>query len=266
MTRNNLRNRSALIFLIALLATVPASAQGNKGVGGSQVGIAAPNFVTVTGVVTNVDFVYGEGHPNFELLSNGISYVIYVGPLRYIDNSGFELQHGDNVTAIIFPDLQNNFWVAAGLTNLTTNQTLTLRDAAGIPLWTASGTVRHAGPGSMRIQGPTALGSGVTGIDLSTLQEYRGTVVQVNILAGAGQPTVTVRLVNGDIKVFCLAPYRYLTQIGLKLELNNEVLIKAADCPQDPTEFVVFELTTNGKTYPLRSSDGTPLWYFGARK
>jgi hypothetical protein len=79
------------------------------------------------------------------------------------------------VTAGILRDPQsNNAWVAAVLNNHTTGQTLTLRDASGLPLWVRRGNSGHTGfgggPGQSARQGQgfAALRSGQPSIDLRT--------------------------------------------------------------------------------------------------
>ncbi len=258
-----------VIFLILLLAALPLAAQGHRGgaaqPGGNQTTPIPPTLKTVEGLVAAVAFEYGAGHPSFTLLDevDGAPCVIYVGPLRYIEDSNFELSVGDRVSASIFQDPQSNdAWVAAVLTNLSTGDTITLRDAAGAPLWIHNRSSRAArsNPVIMRSQGLSTLRAGSPSIDLTTLAIYAGEVTKVNIAPGLRNPTIEV-----GTAIFCLAPYRYLSQIGFSVKVGDQVSIKAADCTQDTGDYVVFDFTnlTDGKAYPLRSSDGSPLWYFG---
>jgi len=274
--------RLFVVVLITFLAALPVAAQGHRG-GTPHPGTSAisspPVTTTVSGMVQSVDFQYGVGYPNFELkANNGLSYVIFVGPLRYLDENDFELQAGDEVKASIFQDLQNNScWVAAILDNLTTGQSLTLRDASGQPLWIRRSNSGHAGFGNggangagsgqsmHQGQGPGALRSGQPSIDLTTLETYIGTVTKVNIVAGETHPSIEVTLQSGNTAVFCLGPWRYLDQIGFTANVGDSVVIKAADCSKDAGEFVVFSITIGGQTWILRNDDGTPKWYFGNR-
>ncbi len=264
--------RLPVISLILLLAASSLAAQGNKGGaaqrGGNQIIPVPPVLQTVEGTASAVAFEYGAGHPNFTLESNGTSYEIYVGPLRYIDVSNFELSVGDRVIAAIFQDPQSsNAWVAAVLTNVTTEQSITLRDAAGAPLWIRNRRNHSAGNGTatMLSQGPSTLRAGSPSIDLATLTTYTGTVTKVNIAPGLQNPTIEVSL-SGDkaaTAVFCLAPYRYLSQIGFSVTANDVVTITAADCLQKLDEFAVFQITTPAGSFTLRNPEGTPAWFFG---
>ncbi len=279
---NIIGNRKLFAAILVLIVTaLPVAAQNRRG-GSAQPGTpiitTPPQTETVSGLVSSIDFQYGEGYPNFVLSAAGMNYVIYVGPLWYLDNNDFELQVNDKVEAVIFRDrLSNDVWVASVLTNLTSTQQLVLRDASGLPLWLRHGTGQHAGFGSGNTenmpgqfasvrqgQGRAALRAGQASIDLSTLQLYKGTVIKVNLEAGTTHPTIEVALGSGAA-VFCLAPYRFLDQIGLATKIGDSVEIVAADCAQDINEYVVFSITVNDKSFVLRNTDGTPLWYFGRR-
>jgi hypothetical protein len=260
--------------LMLLLAAIPAFSQGRRGGNTTPVSIAAPAMITVEGSVTAVDFQYGSGYPNFELIASATKYTVFVGPLRFLDDNDFEIAVGDQLKAVIFPDPQsNNVYVAAVLTNVATGQSLTLRDAAGLPLWIQGARNGHAGfahgsnagqgPSVRQGQGPDALRAGQPSIDISTLKTFVGTVTKVDIAAGETHPTIEVALVGGGTAVFCLGPVRHLEQIQLAVSEGSSVSILAADCAQDSGEFVVFEITVDGKTFKLRAADGTPLWYFG---
>lgn len=274
--------RLLVVVFMTILAALPLAAQGYRG-GAPHAGTSAisnpPVIAILSGTVQNVDFQYGMGYPNFELKTNdGLTYVIFVGPLRYLDDNDFELQAGDEVKAGIFPDPQNNnSWVAAVLDNLSTGQSLTLRDASGLPLWIRRSSSGHSGLGgglakgagsgqSMHQgQGPGALRSGPPSIDLTTLETYVGRVTKVNIVAGDPHPSVEVSLQSGNTAVFCLGPWRYLDQIGFAVNVGDSVVIKAADCSQDTDEYVVCSITIGGQTWIMRNDDGTPKWYFGNR-
>ncbi len=272
--------RFCAVILLTSLAALPLAAQGRRA-GIPHAGTSAisnpPALVTVSGSVASVDFQYGTGYPNFELkTSETSSYVIYVGPLWFLDANDFELQAGDLVTASIFRDAQNNnAWVAAILNNTSTGRTLTLRDASGLPLWIGRGSTGHRGFGGSQAVGAGSgqavhqgqnLRAGQSLIDLTTLETYVGTVTQANIAAGENHPTIEVTLQSGTTGIFCLGPYRFLDQINFSVKTGDSVTIRAADCAQDADEYVVFSITIGSQTWTLRSNDGTPLWYSGRNK
>ena len=272
MSRKQLTITVAALML--LLAAIPVFAQGRRGGNTTPVSITAPAMVTVEGAVTAVAFQYGNGHPNFELTSSGAKYTVFVGPLRFLDDNDFEIAVGDQLKAVIFRDPQSNdVYVAAVLTNVVTGQALTLRDAAGQPLWIQGPRTGHAGfgngsgsghgPSVRQGQGSDGLRAGQPSIDITTLRPYEGIVTKVDIAAGNTHPTIEVALAGGGTAVFCLGPFRYLEQNGFAVAEGAAISIKAADCAQDSGEFVVFEITVAGKTFLFREADGTPLWYFG---
>ncbi len=277
--KSHIRVIAATLVIIAV--ALPLTAQNRNG-GSVHKGTAnilmPPQTMTVTGLVSSVDFQYGEGYPSFVLSTSGGNYVIYVGPLWYLDDNDFELQVNDKVEAVVFQDpASDNVWVASILTNLTNSQQLTLRDASGFPLWMRRAKGGHAGFGSGNIgslagqsqsmrqgQGAAALRAGQASIDLSTLRLYKGTVTRVNLAPGDTHPTIEVNL--GSVSaVFCLAPYRFLNQIGFAPKIGDAADILAADCAQDVNEYVVFSVAVGGQTFVLRNTDGTPVWYFGKR-
>ncbi len=266
--------------LLILMATLPMAAQGRRDGNASSIIMSSPSFSTVAGSVISTDLQYGEGYPNFELQTiEGATYLVFVGPLRYLDDNNFELSVGDKISATIFPDAQNNdAYVAAVLTNLESGQSLILRDASGRPLWTGRGSSGHSGFGGgnsssvaakrsldRSSQRLSSLRAGATSIDLSTLAVYAGIVTKVNVAAGVTHPTLEVELASGAPAVFCLGPYRYLQQIGFNIAEGASVAIKAADCALDPGEFAAFQITVGSITYSFRAEDGTPLWYSGRR-
>ena len=273
--------RFSVLVALCLLASLPLTAQGRKGgiepSAGQQV-LTPPQTITVQGTVAAVDLQYGDGYPNFVLSVSGVIYQIFTGPLWYLDSGDFELRAGDIVSATIFKDrLSGEVWVASVMVNNTTVQSLTLRDASGLPLWIRNGISGHSGFGGngsaargqasqlRQGQGAAALRAGQSLIDPTTLGLYEGIVSKVNIAAGETHPTIEVT-VDSASAVFCLAPYRYLDQIGFSVNVGDSVAVTAAYCPQDAVEYVVFTITVNGSTYELRANDGTPEWYSGRRK
>jgi hypothetical protein len=271
-------SKLSLLVVLCLLISIPLTAQGRRGgpdpSAGQQI-VTPPQTITVQGSVTALDLQYGEGYPNITLSAGGVTYQIFTGPLWYLDSSDFELRVNDSVSATIFKDrLSGDVWVASLLVNNTMVQSLTLRDASGFPLWIRNGNFGHSGFGgngsrqSSRVrqgQGAAALRAGQALMDLATLDVYVGTVSEVNIAAGDTHPAIEVSLGSSTV-VFCLAPYRYLVQIGFAVKVGDSVVVKAADCPQDAGEYVVFSISVNGVMYELRAENGTPGWYFGGRQ
>lgn len=95
----------------------------------------AETWTTVTGTVVALD-------PDLVLRTGEGEEVIHLGPEWYRESAGFSLALGDQVAVTGF--YGDHGFEAVSVENLTTGQTLTLRDGAGRPAWAGQGNANGA--------------------------------------------------------------------------------------------------------------------------
>lgn len=84
------------------------------------------------GTVTNVNMALGEGYPNFTLKTALGEVTIVTSPFWVVREANYRISVGDGMIVTGFPCLQKeNTYVATRLQNLTTGETLKLRDDDG---------------------------------------------------------------------------------------------------------------------------------------
>ncbi len=90
---------------------------------------------TLTGTVMSVDMAPGQGFPSFTLQAGGTTYTIAAGPYRALQQAGFKISQGDQLSVEAYPSLQHpDAWVAATIQNNSTQKNIQLRDENGRPL------------------------------------------------------------------------------------------------------------------------------------
>lgn len=110
--------------------TGPGARGGNGTCLGQAPGISAEDMAEMTGTVTDIQSALGQPHPMM-VLDNTTSIVI--GPNRAWVDSAFSLAVGDQVTVLYFAHpADDSSLVAVKISK--GDQTITLRDDAGIPL------------------------------------------------------------------------------------------------------------------------------------
>jgi hypothetical protein len=94
-------------------------------------------IVSLEGAVQRVDMELGERFPSFTLTkADGTRVTIMAGPYRLLLEKDFEINVGDRMSVRAFPSLRfEGVYVAIELKNLTTGETITLRDDDGAPRW-----------------------------------------------------------------------------------------------------------------------------------
>ncbi len=100
---------------------------------GTQLDLA--NGRTFDGTVVDVDMELGKGLPLFTLdTGKGQTVTIVASPYRALVDAGFAISPGDQVSVEAYPSaIHKDAYVAARITNLTTDRQLVLRDDKGFP-------------------------------------------------------------------------------------------------------------------------------------
>jgi hypothetical protein len=127
-----------------------------------------------------------------------------------------------------------------------------LRDAAGVPLWTATTGARGGNV--------AGAGSCIGCLDLTTVNTAAGTVEKVSMGIGIQMPSLVVKTTAGALVSMKLGPERALLAADFELQAGDTVSAKYAHetCTD---ENVALQLTNSaGVTVTLRNSDGTPNW------
>ena len=158
---------------VLLIAATAAFAQGPRGTqqhqNTSNHPAAVPDMTktrTVTGTVSAVDIGYGMQYPSITVNQS----VIKVAPVWFLVEQNFELKAGDQVSVVAAPSTVagDSYLYAIEIANIGGKTRIVLRDAAGVPLWTATTGAR----------GGNAAGAGNCSgcLDLTTVNTAAGTV------------------------------------------------------------------------------------------
>jgi hypothetical protein len=268
--------------LLAMGFSLYAQNNGNHGAGEKQqkqINATPPALVTVEGTVSAINISFAAGLPTMELstVEKG-TLLVLVAPPWYLQARQFSLNVNDSVQASVFVDPTDPArYLAAVITNLQTSESLSLRDAAGFPLWSSQGRgprAFHAGQannpqqsGISRVR--TSMRQGMcTGnecplVDLTTLKTQTGVVSEIEIAPGQPRPNLKLKLDSGEESEFHLGPFWYLERIEFAVKVGDSLTVTAAQCPSEPGDYVVFQMTIAGKIFVFRQTDGVPLWKSG---
>jgi molybdopterin converting factor small subunit len=205
---------------------------------------------TVSGMVGAVDSGYGMQYPSITVNQS----VIKVAPVWFLVDQNFELKAGDQVSVVAAPSTipGDSYLYAIEIANIASKTRIVLRDAAGVPLWTATNGARGgnaAGPGN-----------GIGCLDLTTVNTAAGTVEKVSMGIGIQMPSLVVKTTVGALVSMKLGPERVLLAADFELKTGDTVSAKYAHetCTD---ENVALQLTNSaGVTITLRNGDGTPNW------
>ena len=135
----------AVLLIAATAALAQGPHAGAQHQNTSNHPAAAPDMTkarTVSGPVTAVDIGYGMQYPSITVNQS----VIKVAPVWFLVEQNFELKAGDQVSVVVAPSTVpgDSYLYAIEIANIGTKTRIVLRDAAGVPLWTAT-TARVAG-------------------------------------------------------------------------------------------------------------------------
>jgi hypothetical protein len=213
--------------------------------------------VTLQGIVVSVDMAPGQEFPTFSLLlADGRIVTIITGPYYFLLEGGFDIRVGDElqVTALIsmwYPDT----YAACELRNLTTGDTLVLRDGAGQPRWAGSQQLGDKGLG---------YGGGAAWFNSAAIaiEVIKGKVESVNLGFGEGYPAFTLVKSNGTRVSVMLGPLYFLNQHRFELRVGDKVKLWAFPSGWFDGVYVGMKVKnrSRGETLSLRAENGEPLW------
>ncbi|MBM3745864.1 MAG: hypothetical protein FJW34_08705 [Acidobacteria bacterium] len=97
---------------------------------------AADPITEVSGRITKVELVRGQGMPSLEVkAADGRTWRIWLGSMRYLVERGFNPKAGQQVTSRGYEKPGVEELMAYEVSLPETRQTLRLRDESGKPLW-----------------------------------------------------------------------------------------------------------------------------------
>lgn len=204
---------------------------------------------TVTGTVAAIHIGYGMQYPSVTVAQN----MIKAAPAWFLQEQGFEIKVGDQVSISAVPSLVSNdpYLYAIDITNTASKTKVVLRDSAGIPLWSGYG-------GSEVHSGPSRSGAGC--LDAASILTVTGVVEKVSMGVGLQMPSLVIKTSAGTWVSMKLGPERILLATDFELKAGEQVTaMYALEVCSD--ENVALQLTNSaGLTVALRNQDGTPNW------
>ncbi len=182
---------------------------------------------------------------------------VHLGPTQYLEQQQLRIQQGDTVEITGARTQIGGQTVMLARQVRHDNRTVTLRSDDGKPMWagTQAGRGRGAGVGQAYRVVP---------YDAATETTIRGTVENIQVYARPDMVVTThatIRTPAGESVTVELAPRSYLAQQQLTLNRGDEVQITGARVQYETDEAMVArQLIKGGRTYTLRSAEGTPQW------
>lgn len=245
-------NRTFFTSFLAMPLMMAVFAQGPQGPGPGQstgnrqnAGVNMSLQTTVEGIISSVQIAYGAQYPSIVVDKQQIK----VAPVWYLLENGFELTAGETVRVVAAPSLNagDAYIYAISITRTAGGAALTLRNEAGVPLWTGSGA-NQAAPRQA-----------VPCIDPASIQTATGIIDRVNAGLGIQFPVLVLKLQDNTLLSVKLGPERVLLAADFELNPGAALTVQyaAATCAD---EFVALQLTdAQGRVLVLRGADGTPL-------
>lgn len=243
-------------FLSLLLAgflvgeRAPASGGSGQPVGSP----IAKEIFSITGQVETVNLGLGQGRPTIQVDGQDI----VLGPYRYLQAANFEISMGHQVRVQAFRSIiDENRLVAVSVENLTTGQSLQLRDEFGRPLAGKRRGDRGFGAAGNRGTGPCG---GNPQVELA--ETITGTVASVNAEAGHRHPEIVL----SDGTILSAGPYRLWSQSKFSVQPGETVTVIAFPCSTQDNLWVIMSIEkATGEKLVLRDEDGMPLGGRGGR-
>lgn len=261
MTSNLIRLVLTVFTLAALVfAQSPAGSGGpgnfaapgpNTNAPRSNAGLNMATLQVIEGKIASIQIGLGVQYPTIVVNEKQIR----IAPVWFMLDNDFELATGDfvSVKAAASNIAGNSYLYAVEITR--GGLTLTLRDNAGVPLWTGGSNGRDGRNGNTN---PPRTGSGCVAPE--TIKTVSGVIASLTAGVGIQHPSMDLKL-DGDILLTLkLGPERVLLGADLDLEAGARVTVKygVAACTE---ENLVLEITdANGATLTLREDDGRPAW------
>lgn len=243
--------RATFPVIFLLLASAPVWAQGGRGAyGAGGAGLDLSRVETIEGAVTAVRIAYGAQYPTIDVAGRSVT----VAPPWFLLENDFELKTGDNVQVKAAPALARNAGLhAIEIRNVASGVSIALRDASGLPLWTATGPQENRAPSPR---------SGCNGSCLvaGSVQTLTGTIDKLTFGPGIEQPSLMLETPDGRSFDIRIGPERILLRSNFELKVGETVTVKFA-LAIAANHCVALEITNSaGATLVLRNPDGTPAW------
>ncbi len=242
----------ATLPIILLLTSAPVWAQGGRGGQrgyGAGGGLDLTKVTTIEGTVTAVRIAYGAQYPSIEVSGQSIK----VAPPWFLLENDFEIRTGDRVWVKAAPSLALSTDLhAIEIKNLTNNDSITLRDANGFPLWvTGSGGGRRA---------PVRSGCSGSCLAAGSTRTVTGTINQLTFGPGIGQPSLVLETPDKGTLNIRIGSERILLRNNFELK-TGETITVTFGLAAAGQHYVALEITNSaGATLVLRHPDGTPAW------
>ena len=101
----------------------------------AQAPIASNPVVEISGRITKVGLVRGQGMPSLEVkTAAGVTWKVWLGSMRYLVEQNFNPKAGQEVSVKGFKEADQEV-TASSVTLTETKQTIRLRDESGRPVW-----------------------------------------------------------------------------------------------------------------------------------
>lgn len=252
-----MKRRLTIAFITAIIVGAGIIIPVGQGRAAAQSTMGQAPVVTLEGVVESVSMGVSQEFPTFTLSLPGDGQVtIITGPYYFLIESGFEIRVGDRLIVQAFLSLwYDDTYVAVKILNLTTGDTLILRDASGQPVWPRS---QQLGDGGMGYGG----GAAWLEIDQASLSTIKGTVESVNSGVGEGYTSITVVKSGGKRFTILTGPYRFMLENSFEIRAGHRVKVRAYKSTQLETIYVaaMVKNQTTGKKLSLLDDSGRPFW------
>lgn len=219
---------------------------------------------TFAGTVVSFNATAGTMHPTLLVSDGSVQKAFALGPFWYLAESKFAAAAGDRVTVVSLSCTQCTTGdVVISVANQTNGTTVTLRDAAGLPLWQNASNAPGHGRGMGRGNGPMGGGYGnCNGVmpDMTRKATFEGTVASFTGGPGVGQPQLTLATASGN-RVFVPAPYRVVLDAGYTFATGAKLSVVAVPVINDGTEewvLVSLKDLASGLELTFRDASGYP--------
>jgi hypothetical protein len=229
----------------------PATPGPNPSAPRTNVGVNMATIQVIEGKIASIQIGLGTQYPTIVVNDKQIR----IAPVWFMLDNDFELATGDlvSVKAVASNVSGNAYLYAIEITR--GDVTLTLRDNAGVPLWTGGSNGRDGRNGNTN---PPRTGTGCVAAD--TIKTVSGVIASLTAGAGIQHPIMDLKLDDATLLTLKLGPERILLGADIELEVGAKVTVKygVATCTG---ENLALEITdASGTTLKLREDDGRPAW------
>ncbi len=215
---------------------------------------------TVRAMRQEKNVMMGKGTHLTVRTEDGRLHDVYLGPKDYVRQQEIKINRGDDIEITGSRSLVNGETVMLAREVQHDGRTFALRSAEGAPQW---GTADRATGAERRASGHMH-GAMVStpAYDPATETTIRGSIDEVKTVSGMPESThAVVRTEDGRRITVQLAPRDYLAGQQLSLKKGDQVEITGSRVQFGDKEGILArQVSTGGRTFTLRSAEGTPQW------